>query len=129
MKLDHKAKYLATHQWGRAEGDLVVCGVTNYAQDQLQEVVWVEGPQIGDRFAQKDVFGEIESAKVVNDLFMPLSGEIVEVNEALEEEPNLVNDDPYGEGWIIKFRPSDLSEWDNLLTAEEYQRAVEEEEG
>ena len=128
MKLDHNAKYLATHQWGRPEGDLVVCGVTDYAQDQLQEVVWVEGPQIGDTFAQKDVFGEIESAKVVNDLFMPLSGEIVEVNEGLEEEPNLVNDDPYGEGWIIKFLPSDLSDWDNLLTAEEYQKAVEEEE-
>ena len=126
MKLDHNAKYLATHQWGRAEGQLVVCGVTDYAQEQLQEVVWVEGPQIGDTFAQKDVFGQIESAKVVNDLFMPLSGEIVEVNEALEEEPHLVNDDPYGDGWIIKFRPSDLSEWDNLLTAEEYQRAVEE---
>lgn len=129
MKLDPNAKYRETHEWARQEGDIVVCGITDHAQDSLSDVVYVELPEVGASFNQGDVFGVVESVKAASDLYMPMSGEITEVNEALEDKPELVNDDPYGEGWMIKFKPSDPGEWDGLLSGEEYEQAVEAEEG
>ncbi len=128
MKLDAKAKYQETHEWARREGDLIVCGISDHAQDSLSDIVYIEFPEIGDTLNQGDAFGVIESVKAASDLYMPMSGEIVEVNEALEEEPELVNSDPYGEGWLIKIKPADLGEWDGLLSTDDYQKVIEVEE-
>ena len=127
MKLDANAKYQDTHEWARPEGDLMVCGITDHAQDSLSDVVYVELPSVGDVMPQGDTFGVVESVKAASDLYMPLGGEIVEVNEALEDTPEMVNSDPYGDGWMIKFKPSDMSEWDGLLTGDQYQDAAAEE--
>jgi glycine cleavage system H protein len=127
MKLDAKAKYQESHEWARREGDLIVCGISDHAQDSLSDIVYVEFPEIGDTLNQGDAFGVIESVKAASDLYMPMSGEIVDVNEALEEEPELVNSDPYGAGWLIKFKPADLGEWDGLLSTDDYQKVVEAE--
>ena len=128
MKLDAKAKYQESHEWARREGDLIVCGISDHAQDSLSDIVYIEFPEIGDTLNQGDAFGVIESVKAASDLYMPMSGEIVDVNEALEEEPELVNSDPYGEGWLIKVKPSDLGEWDGLLSTDDYQKVIEAEE-
>ncbi len=128
MKLDAKAKYRETHEWARQEGDLIVCGISDHAQDSLSDVVYVEFPEIGDTLSQGDTFGVVESVKAASDLYMPMSGEIVEVNEKLEDEPELINSDPYGEGWLIKFKPSDPSEWDGLLSGADYEKIAAEEE-
>jgi glycine cleavage system H protein len=128
MKLDPNAKYRDSHEWARKEGDLIVCGISDHAQDSLSDIVYVEFPEIGDVLNQGDAFGVIESVKAASDLYMPMSGEIVEVNETLEDEPELVNSDPYGEGWLLKFKPSDLGEWDGLLSTDDYQKVVEAEE-
>ena len=129
MKLDANAKYRETHEWARQEGDLIVCGITDHAQESLSDVVYVELPEVGDTLNQGDTFGVVESVKAASDLYMPMSGEIVAVNERLEDEPELVNSDPFGEGWMIKFKPTNPDEWDGLLTGEEYEKAVAEEEG
>jgi glycine cleavage system H protein len=128
MKLDQNAKYLESHEWVRKEGDMIVCGISDHAQDSLSDVVYVEFPEVGDSFDQGDSFGVVESVKAASDLYMPMGGEIVEVNERLEDEPELVNSDPYGEGWMIKFKPSDPGEWDGLLSPEDYEKVAEEEE-
>lgn len=93
---------------------MIVCGITDFAQDSLSDVVYIELPEVGQTFDRGDQFGVIESVKTSSDLYMPMSGEIVEINEALEDQPEIVNDDPYGAGWMIKFRATDLSEWDAL---------------
>ena len=128
MKLDKQAKYQESHEWARREGELMVCGISDHAQESLSDVVYVEFPEVGDTLSQGDTFGVVESVKAASDLYMPLSGEIVAVNEQLEDEPELVNSDPYGEGWLIKFKPSDPSEWDSLLSPAEYEKVVEAEE-
>jgi glycine cleavage system H protein len=128
MKLDAKAKYQDSHEWVRQEGELIVCGISDHAQDSLSDVVYVEFPEVGDSFAKGDAFGVVESVKAASDLYMPMGGEIVEVNEALEDEPEQVNSDPYGAGWMIKFTPSDPGEWDGLLSPEDYQKVIEAEE-
>ena len=128
MKLDKQAKYQESHEWARREGELMVCGISDHAQESLSDVVYVEFPEVGDSLSQGDTFGVVESVKAASDLYMPLSGEIVAVNEQLEDEPELVNSDPYGEGWLIKFKPSDPSEWDSLLSPAEYEKVVEAEE-
>lgn len=128
MKLDANARYRETHEWARKEGDLIVCGITDHAQESLSDVVYVEFPDVGDTLAQGDTFGVVESVKAASDLYMPMSGEIVTVNERLEDEPELVNSDPYGEGWMIKFKPSNPAEWDGLLSGEDYQKIAAEEE-
>ena len=128
MKLDAKAKYQDSHEWVRQEGDLIVCGISDHAQESLSDVVYVEFPEVGDSFAKGDAFGVVESVKAASDLYIPMGGEIVEVNEALEDEPEQVNSDPYGAGWMIKFRPSDPGEWESLLSPEDYQKVVETEE-
>ena len=130
MKIDKDCHYMETHEWVRVEGDLATAGISDYAQSQLSDVVYVELPEVGDVFDQGEVFAVVESAKTAADVYMPISGEIIEVNEALSS-PQLVNEDPFGEGWFIRFTPSDLLELDDLMTPEEYQEHVakEEEEG
>jgi len=128
MKLDPNAKYQESHEWARQEGDLIVCGITDHAQDSLSDVVYVEFPDVGQTLSQGDTFGVVESVKAASDLYMPMGGEIVEVNESLEDEPELVNSDPFGQGWMIKFKPADPAEWDGLLSPEDYEKVAAEEE-
>ena len=130
MKLDKNCRYMETHEWVRVEGDLATAGISDYAQSQLSDVVYVELPEVGDVFDQGEVFAVVESAKTAADVYMPISGEITEVNESLAS-PQIVNEDPFGEGWFARFTPSDLVELDGLMTPEEYQEHVakEEEEG
>jgi glycine cleavage system H protein len=114
-------KYHAEHDWARVEGDTATLGITWYAQDQLGEVVYFEPPQVGTTVTKDQPYAEIESVKAVTDVIAPLSGEIVEVNEALADAPETVNDDPYGEGWMVKIRLSDASEADDLMDAATYE--------
>ena len=126
MKLDPTAKYQKSHEWARQEGDLTVCGITDHAQDSLSDVVYVELPDIGSVLNQGEVFGVVESVKAASDLYLPVSGEIIEINEALADKPETVNTDPYGAGWMIKIKPSNPSEWDNLLSGAEYEQGISE---
>ncbi len=128
MKLDPEARYTKTHEWARWDGKEIVCGITDHAQESLSDVVYVELPEVGDVFDRGESFGVVESVKAASDLYMPMGGEITAVNEALEDTPELVNQDPYGEGWMIRFRPSDPAEFDELMDAEAYEAFVEEEE-
>ncbi|MFQ5578047.1 MAG: glycine cleavage system protein GcvH [Anaerolineae bacterium] len=124
MKLDPNARYQASHEWARPEGDLFVIGITDYAQDSLSDVVYVEFPAVGDTFSKGDVFGVVESVKAASDLYMPLSGQIEAVNELLEDQPELVNEDPYDKAWFIKVAPANPAEWDELMTPEEYEQSI-----
>lgn len=119
-------KYTKEHEWIRREGDLAVVGITDHAQEALGDVVYVELPEVGETTALDDAFGVVESVKAASDLFAPLSGEVVEINEALEDTPEMVNEEPYGDGWMIKIRPSDESEWDKLLDAAAYNEEIAE---
>jgi glycine cleavage system H protein len=121
MKLDRKARYAETHEWARKEGDTIVCGISDHAQEKLSDIVYVELPEVGEQIDRGDNFGVVESVKAASDLYMPMSGEIVAVNEELADSPEIINDDPFGEGWMIKFKPSDLDEWTDLLSPEEYE--------
>jgi glycine cleavage system H protein len=113
-------KYHAEHDWARIDGDIAVFGVTWYAQDALGEVVFYDPPAVGSTVAKDGAYAEVESVKAVSDVFAPLSGEIVEVNEALSDSPEKINDDPYGDGWLVKVKLSDLSEIDELLDVAAY---------
>jgi glycine cleavage system H protein len=124
MKLDANARYAASHEWARREGDLIVTGITDHAQEELSDVVYVELPEVGATFKKGDQFGVIESVKAASDLYMPMGGEIVAVNQDLVTSPEIVNQDPYGKGWMIKYRPSDASEWDALMSGQEYEQSV-----
>jgi glycine cleavage system H protein len=128
MNVDNNARYSETHEWVRKEGDLFVYGITDHAQDQLSDIVYVELPEVGASFDKGETIGVVESVKAASDLYLPISGEIVEVNEALEDTPEVINTDPFGEGWIVKFRASDESEFDALMSVEDYQKFAEEEE-
>jgi glycine cleavage system H protein len=119
-------KYYKEHDWVRIEGDEAVFGITWFAQDALGEIVYVDLPDQGDSVAAGDTYGELESVKAVSDVYAPLSGEITEVNAVLEDEPQLVNEDCYGEGWILRVRLSDESELDGLMDAEAYQKLLAE---
>ncbi|MEA3375802.1 MAG: glycine cleavage system protein GcvH [Chloroflexota bacterium] len=129
MKLDPEARYTETHEWARLEGDEVVCGITDHAQETLSDVVYVELPMVGDVFDAGDPYGIVESVKAASDLYAPVSGEVTAVNEELEGAPELVNQDPYGEGWTIRLDPSDPDELDDLMGPDEYETFAEEEEG
>lgn len=107
-------KYTDDHEWAKVEGDLISVGISDYAQDQLGEIVFVEMPEIGDTLGQGDEFGSVESVKAVSEIFLPVAGEIVEVNSELEDAPELVNTDCYDKGWLVKIKPQDLSEMDSL---------------
>jgi glycine cleavage system H protein len=119
--------YTEEHEYLREteEEGVYAVGITDYAQGELGDVVFVELPAAGDSFEKMEVFGTIEAVKAVSDLYCPISGEVLAVNESLEDDPALVNSDPYGEGWMIRVRPSDMSEFDDLLTAEAYEALIE----
>ena len=116
--------YTKSHEWVRTEGDAATIGITDHAQNELGDVVFVELPEEGDTFDAGEPFGTVESVKAVSDLYTPVGGEVVEVNSALEDAPEKINKDPYGEGWIVKLR---ISEEADLLSPEEYEKVVEEE--
>jgi len=122
-------RYAKSHEYLHVEGDTGTIGITDYAQKELGDVVFVELPQVGTQLDANDELGSIESVKAVSELFVPVSGEVIEVNEALADKPELVNTDPYGDGWMIKIKLSDASEADELMTAEEYDEFVERESG
>lgn len=126
MNTPDDIKYLATHQWGRLEADgTVTVGITDYAQSQLGDVVFVDLPAVGNLLVQEGEAGVIESVKTASDLFAPVSGKVLQINPALEETPEIVNDSPYDKGWLFRIQPDSLtSEWDNLLDAAGYQQAV-----
>ena len=126
MKFPTNVKYTSEHEWIRLEGEEGFVGITDYAQDQLGDIVFVDVPTEGETLEKGDVFGSIEVVKTVSDLFIPVGGEILEVNPALEENPELVNKDPYGEGWLIRIKPTDVAEMDQLLDAEAYQQQINE---
>jgi glycine cleavage system H protein len=115
-------RYDETDEWVRQEGDLLVCGITAYASEQLGDIVYVKLPDVGMKLGKGDVFGEVESVKAVSDLNAPVGGEVLEANQELDENPALINEDPYGRGWILKLRPGDVSELDTLMDAVAYQQ-------
>jgi glycine cleavage system H protein len=125
MKVDPSCRYDKEHEWVRVDGDEGVVGVSDYAQDQLSDVVYVELPEVGDTFDKGDVFAVVESVKAASDVYMPLTGEIVEINEDLEDSPELVNQDPYGAAWFMRMAIADPAELDELLDADAYQAFVE----
>jgi glycine cleavage system H protein len=119
-------KYHSEHDWARIEGDTATLGVTWYAQDALGEIVHYEPPDEGTTLAKDESYGEVESVKAVSDIVAPLSGEVIEVNQKLLDEPETINEDPYGEGWLVKVRLSDPSEADDLLDADSYRQLLDE---
>lgn len=122
MALPKWLKYTDEHEWVNINGNIGNIGITDFAQQELGEVVYIEFPEIGEAFAKNDEFGSVESVKAVSSLYMPVSGEILEVNELLEDQPELINDDPFGKGWIIKVKIENLEEIDSLLYPAEYER-------
>ena len=120
-------KYMKSHEWARCEGDIADVGVSDYAQAEIQDVVYVELPEVGTILEQHNAFGVIESVKAAFDIYAPASGEVVEINEELQDTPECINDDPYGAGWIIKVRLSNPDELDNLLSVDEYRAKLEAE--
>jgi glycine cleavage system H protein len=124
MNTPQDLKYTQDHEWVRIEGDEATVGITDFAQSELGDIVYVEVETEGETLAKEEVFGTVEAVKTVSDLFVPLSGEITAFNDQLEDTPELVNDDPYGEGWIVKIKLSDLSEIEGLLTYEGYQAVI-----
>lgn len=124
MNVPANLKYSNDHEWCRIEGDVAVIGITDFAQSQLGDIVFVDVPTEGETVAAGEVFGTIEAVKTVSDAFLPVSGEIVEFNAAVDADPSIVNKDPYGEGWLVKVRVSDPAEYDTLLTAEQYTELI-----
>ncbi|MEQ9188227.1 MAG: glycine cleavage system protein GcvH [Cryomorphaceae bacterium] len=124
MNIPTDLKYTKDHEWVRVEGDTAIIGVTDYAQGELGDVVYIEIESEGESLDQEEVFGTVEAVKTVSDLFMPLAGEVIEVNAALTDAPETVNSDPYGEGWMIKVKMSDTSQVEDLLSAEDYKAEI-----
>ncbi|MGI5918006.1 MAG: glycine cleavage system protein GcvH [Anaerolineae bacterium] len=125
IKVDPRCRYAKTHEWIRVESDYAYVGITDYAQQQLSDIVYVELPETGDSFTKDEIFGVVESVKAASDCYLPIAGEIVEINEELEESPDLVNSDPYGEGWFVKVLIEDPDEVEALMTPEQYRRMAE----
>jgi glycine cleavage system H protein len=125
LSVPEELQYTRSHEWVRTEGDTATIGITDHAQDELGDVVFVELPEVGATFDAGDSFGTVESVKAVSDLYTPVGGEVTEVNEALNDQPEKINEDPYGEGWMVKLRVSD--EGSDLLSASDYEQFVEEE--
>ena len=117
-------KYTKDHEWVNLQGDIATVGITHFAQNELGDIVFVEIETVGETIEQDEVFGTVEAVKTVSDLFLPMSGEIIELNADLESNPELVNEDPYGKGWMVKVKVSNPAEWDNLLSAEEYEKLI-----
>ena len=126
MNFPEELKYTSEHEWIRVEGEVAYIGITEHAQNQLGDIVFVDIPTVGEELNAGDVFGTIEVVKTISDLFMPVSGTILEQNEALEEKPELVNQDPYGAGWLIKIEASADADFSVLLDAKEYKKTINE---
>ena len=124
MNFPNDVKYTKEHEWIRQEGDVAYVGITDYAQEQLGDIVFVDIQTVGETLAADEVFGTIEVVKTISDLFLPVAGEVLEQNEALEEQPELVNKDPYGEGSLIKIKPAADADFDSLLDAEAYKALI-----
>ncbi|MBW1997447.1 MAG: glycine cleavage system protein GcvH [Deltaproteobacteria bacterium] len=120
LDLPEDIRYAEDHEWARVEDGMVRVGISDYAQDQLGDIVFVELPQAGDTFGKGEQFGTVESVKAVSELYMPLGGEVIEVNGALEDSPELVNQSPYGEGWMIRVKPEDQEEVSRLMSRDQY---------
>ncbi len=120
LNLPEDVRYTKDHEWARKDGDKVTIGITDFAQDQLGDIVFVELPETGDSFAAGDEFGTVESVKAVSELYMPLGGEVVAINEALEDAPELVNNAPYDKGWMLEVKPSDPADFDQLMDRSAY---------
>jgi len=120
LELPDDVRYTKDHEWARVEGDMVRMGVTDYAQEQLGGIVFVEVPEVGKKFKQAEECGTLESVKAVAEVFIPVSGEIIGINTALEQSPGLINDAPYTKGWIAEVKPDDLSEMAGLMTSDAY---------
>ena len=124
MEIKPELKYTKDHEWILVDGDQATIGITDYAQGELGDIVYVEIESIGDELQKEEIFGSVEAVKTVSDLFIPVSGEITEMNENLEDNPELINDDPYGDGWIIKMKINDSNELGDLLGADEYKELI-----
>ncbi len=128
MKLDPQARYAESHEWARQEDEDIVVGISDYAQESLSDIVYIELPEIGDEIERGDDFGVVESVKAASDVYAPVNGKIVAINELLDGEPEIVNEDPYGKGWLIRIAPEDLSELDELMNDDEYEEFVAKEQ-
>ena len=124
MNIPSELKYTKDHEWIKTEADIITIGITDFAQSELGDIVYVEVETLDETLEAEEVFGTVEAVKTVSDLFLPLSGEIIEFNEGLEDEPEKVNSDPYGDGWMIKLKFSDASEIDSLLSADDYKALI-----
>ena len=124
MNVPAELKYTKDHEWIKIEGDTVTIGITEFAQGEVGDIVYVEVETEGETLAREEVFGTVEAVKTVSDLFMPVSGEVTAFNEAIEDAPESVNNDPYGDGWMIKVQLSDASELDDLLSADQYKELI-----
>jgi glycine cleavage system H protein len=124
MEIPQGLRYSKEHEWVATEDSVATIGVTDFAQDQLGEIVYIELPSVGDKVSKDDPFGVIESVKAVSDIFAPVSGTVTEVNQELAESPEIINEDPYGDGWLIKIRISDGAELDDLMDNDEYQEVI-----
>jgi len=124
MNIPGELMYTKDHEWTKADGDVVTIGITDYAQGELGDVVYVELPESGESVEKDESFGTIEAVKAVADLFCPLSGEITEINEELENDPEIINKDPYGEGWMVKIKLSDTAQLDELMSAADYEKMI-----
>ncbi len=124
MNIPSELKYTKDHEWVKIDGDVATVGITDFAQSELGDIVYVEIETLDETLEAEEVFGTVEAVKTVSDLFMPLSGEIIEFNEGLEDEPEQVNTDPYGDGWMIKIKMSDPSQVDSLLSSEAYKEVI-----
>jgi len=122
MKIDKNARYLPSHEYARKDGDSIVTGISDHAQESLGDIVFVELPEVGKKIKKGEAFGVVESVKAASDLYMPMSGTITEVNEELSSDPALVNKDCYEKGWMIRYTPTEPSEWDSLLDAAAYEK-------
>lgn len=124
MNIPSELKYTKDHEWVKIEGDVATVGITDFAQGELGDIVYVEVETVDEELEREEVFGTVEAVKTVSDLFLPVSGEIIEFNEALEEEPEMVNSDPYGDGWMIKIKMTDTSEVEDLMSSDDYKQLV-----
>ena len=124
MNIPANLKYTEDHEWVSEEDDILTVGISDFAQGELGDIIFVEMPEIGNEYGKGDPFGTIEAVKTVADLFAPISGEVLAINEELEETPELINSDPYGKGWIVRLKPSATEELDELLTASAYEESI-----
>ncbi len=125
MNIPENLKYTKDHEWVKIEGDTAIIGITDFAQHELGDIVFVEVDTVGESLDKEETFGTIEAVKTVSDLFMPVGGEVLEFNEELESSPDIINKDPYNEGWIIKVKLADVADIDDLLTAEAYKELID----